>query len=135
MGEAGAQALVLADEPATSCYLPAHRAFLRWLAASSEADLAAAAGRVLADPATGWEGCGPWTTDGPAVLMDSTTAGTELGVAYPGGGLPDQASVPLPAGTWQVRAVLRAASSARMAASQGRPSIYLQGRPQARGGQ
>lgn len=29
--ENGAQALVLADEPATSCYLPQHRAFLRWL--------------------------------------------------------------------------------------------------------
>ncbi|MFE2626344.1 Imm21 family immunity protein [Streptomyces sp. NPDC059374] len=30
VGENGAQALVLADEPATSCYLPERRAFLRW---------------------------------------------------------------------------------------------------------
>ncbi|MFB7025629.1 MULTISPECIES: Imm21 family immunity protein [unclassified Streptomyces] len=41
--ENGAQALVLADEPANSCYLPQHRAFLRWLAADSEAGLRAAA--------------------------------------------------------------------------------------------
>ncbi|MFE9572867.1 Imm21 family immunity protein [Streptomyces sp. NPDC006692] len=46
-----AHALVLADEPATSCYLPQHRAFLRWLAADSEAGPRAAADTVLADPA------------------------------------------------------------------------------------
>ena len=105
VGREGAQALVLADEPATSCYLPERRAFLRWLAADSESELAAAAGRVLADPSTAWLDCGTWTTDGPAVLMDSANAGTELGVEYPGGGLPGQAPVPLPAGTWRVRAV------------------------------
>ena len=32
-----------------------------------------------------------WTTDRPAVLMDSANAGTDLGVEYPSGGLPDQA--------------------------------------------
>jgi hypothetical protein len=37
--------------------------------------------------------------------MDSANAGTDLGVEYPGGGLPDQAPVPLPAGSWTVRAV------------------------------
>ncbi len=52
LDEIGAQALVLADEPATSCYLPQHRAFLRWLAADSEAGLRAAADTALADPAT-----------------------------------------------------------------------------------
>jgi immunity protein 21 of polymorphic toxin system len=105
VGGEGAQALVLADEPATSCYLPEHRAFLRWLAAGSEAELATAAGRVLADPATAWQDCGTWTTDGPAVLMDSANTGTDLGTGYPDGRLPDQAPVPLPAGTWRVRAV------------------------------
>jgi hypothetical protein len=105
VGGHGAQALVLADEPATSCYLPERRAFLRWLSADSEAELAAAAGRVLTDPATAWQDCGTWTTDGPAVLMDATTAGTELNIAYPGGRLPEQAPVPLAAGTWRVRAV------------------------------
>ncbi|MFB7407403.1 Imm21 family immunity protein [Streptomyces sp. NPDC056202] len=55
--ENGAQGLVLADLPATSCYLPQHRAFLRWLAADSEAGLSAAADAVLADPATVWEEC------------------------------------------------------------------------------
>ncbi|HUZ56904.1 MAG TPA: Imm21 family immunity protein [Streptosporangiaceae bacterium] len=105
VGDEGARALVLADEPATSCYLPGHRAFLRWLAAGSEAELAAAANRVLADPATAWQDYGTWTTDGPAVLMDSANAGTDLDVEYPGDGLPDQAPVLLPAGTWRVRAV------------------------------
>jgi hypothetical protein len=37
--------------------------------------------------------------------MDSASAGADLGVEYPGGGLADQAPVPLPAGTWRVRAV------------------------------
>ncbi|RAY10668.1 hypothetical protein DPM19_34435 [Actinomadura craniellae] len=101
----GAQALVLADEPAKSCYLPAHRVFLRWLAARSETGLIAAAEAVLADPATEWEECGTWETDGPAVLMDSAEAGADLNVEYPGGGMPDQAPVPLPPGRWTVRSV------------------------------
>jgi hypothetical protein len=104
VGETGAQALVLADEPATSCYLPEHRAFLRWLAADSEAGLKAAAEGVLADPATEWEECGTWVSDGPAVLMDSAEAGSDLAVEYPGGGMPEQAPVPLPVGRWRVRA-------------------------------
>lgn len=105
VGAGGALALVLADEPASSCYLPEHQAVIRWLAADSEADLLAAAGTVIADPATAWEECGVWVTDSPAVLMDSVTAGADLGSEYPGGGLPEQASVPLPAGRWRVRAV------------------------------
>ncbi|MFJ8011140.1 Imm21 family immunity protein [Streptomyces sp. NPDC096339] len=104
VGENGSQALVLADEPATSCYLPEHRAFLRWLAADSEAGLSAAAATVLADPATVWEECGTWVSDGPAVLMDSAEAGADLGIEYPDGGMPAEASVPLPAGCWRVRA-------------------------------
>ncbi|MFD7972751.1 Imm21 family immunity protein [Streptomyces clavifer] len=102
--ENGAQALVLADEPATSCYLPQHRAFLRWLAADSEAGLRAAADTVLADQATVWEECGTWASDGPAVLMDSAEAGSDLGVEYPNGGIAAEAPVSLPAGRWRVRA-------------------------------
>ncbi|MEU2120179.1 Imm21 family immunity protein [Streptomyces sp. NPDC016459] len=104
LDENGSQALVLADEPATSCYLPEHRAFLRWLAADSEAGLRAAADTALADPATVWEECGTWVSDGPAVLMDSAEAGSDLGVEYPDRGMPAEASVPLPAGRWRVRA-------------------------------
>ncbi|MFB8208473.1 Imm21 family immunity protein [Streptomyces sp. NPDC056010] len=104
LGEKGGQVLVLADEPATSCYVPQHRTFLRWLAADSEAGLMAAADQVLADPATVWEECGTWVSDGPAVLMDSAEAGSDLGVEYPGGGTPAAASVLLPAGCWRVRA-------------------------------
>ncbi|MEV8536387.1 Imm21 family immunity protein [Streptomyces sp. NPDC051211] len=100
------QGLVLADEPATTCYLPEHQAFVRWLGADSEADLIAAAKAVLADPTTQWEKCGVWETDGPAVLMDSVTDGAELAVEYPdGGGLPEQAPVPIRPGRWTVRAV------------------------------
>jgi hypothetical protein len=36
--------------------------------------------------------------------MDSAEAGSDLGIEYPGGGMPAQASVPLPAGRWRVRA-------------------------------
>ncbi|MFF3791934.1 Imm21 family immunity protein [Streptomyces sp. NPDC001981] len=105
VGDNGAQALVLADEPATTCYLPEHRAFLRWLAADSEDGLKAAAEAVLADPATEWEECGTWVSDGPAVLMDSAEAGAELSVEYPGGGMPAQAPIPLPTDRWRIRAV------------------------------
>ncbi|MFJ9539180.1 Imm21 family immunity protein [Streptomyces sp. NPDC101225] len=104
VGENGAQALVLADEPATSCFLPEHRVFLRRLAADSEAELKAAARAVLADPATEWEECGTWSSDGPATLMDSAESGSTLGTEYPGGGMPSQASVSLRSGRWRVRA-------------------------------
>ncbi|MFF3351094.1 Imm21 family immunity protein [Streptomyces sp. NPDC002917] len=106
VGSSGTQALLLADEPATSCYLEEHHAFLRWLAADSEADLLAAAEAVLTDPATVWEDCGTWEIDGPAILMDSAEAGADLNIEYPnGGGLPEQAHVPLSPGRWTVRAV------------------------------
>lgn len=105
VGEGGAQALILGDEPATSRYLPEHRVFLRWLGADSEADLLAAAETALADPATEWEECGTWTTDGSAVLMDSVTRGADLNTDYPDGGKPDQAPLALPPGRWKVRAV------------------------------
>ncbi|GAA1683995.1 hypothetical protein GCM10009733_095560 [Nonomuraea maheshkhaliensis] len=40
------------------------------------------------------------------MLMDSVTAGAEPGVQFPnGGGLPEQAPVPIGAGGWMVRAV------------------------------
>ncbi|MFD8910572.1 Imm21 family immunity protein [Streptomyces sp. NPDC059575] len=70
----------------------------------SESGLKAAAEAVLTDPAAQWEECGTWTTDGPAVLMDSAEAGTDLNVEYPYGGLPAQAAVSLAAGHWRVRA-------------------------------
>ncbi|MFC5724374.1 Imm21 family immunity protein [Streptomyces gamaensis] len=103
VGRSGAQALVLADEPATTRYLPEQRVFVRWLASGSESELLAAAQAVLADPGIEWEDVGIWETDGPAVLMDATTPGAELNEEYPDGGLPEQAPVALPAGRWRVR--------------------------------
>jgi hypothetical protein len=88
-----------------TCYLPEHQAFVRWLGADSVAGLIAAARTVLTDPAVEWEECGVWDTDGPAVLMDSASVGAELDIEYPGGGMPEQAPVPIPAGRWTVRAV------------------------------
>lgn len=81
----GVGALVLGDEPATTCYLSQQRVFLRWLAADSDTELLAVAETVLADPATAWEDCGLWESEGAAVLMDSAEAGADLGVEYPSG--------------------------------------------------
>lgn len=104
VGTGGAQALVLADNPATSCFVPDLRVFVRRLGGAAAEQLAAAEA-VLADPTTAWEDCGVWETDGDAVLMDSVTPGNGLDVEYPdGGGLPEQAPVPISAGRWQVHA-------------------------------
>ncbi|MBF6164921.1 hypothetical protein IU486_09065 [Streptomyces gardneri] len=43
------QALVLADEPDRTTYLPAERMFLRWAGADSEEELVAAARQALQD--------------------------------------------------------------------------------------
>lgn len=97
--------LVLADEPATTCYLPEQNIFLRWLAADSDVELLGAAEAVLGDSITDWEECGLWETDGAAVLLDSAVAGADLTVEYPDqGGLPEQAQISVPAGRWRVRA-------------------------------
>ncbi|MER7598485.1 Imm21 family immunity protein [Streptomyces hydrogenans] len=97
--------LVLADEPATTCYLSEQNVFLRWLAADSDAELLEAAKTVMEDPATEWEDCGVWETDGAAVLLDTAVAGADLAVKYPDQrGLPEQAQVSVPAGRWSVRA-------------------------------
>ncbi|MEV8395185.1 MULTISPECIES: Imm21 family immunity protein [unclassified Streptomyces] len=102
---AEASGLVLADEPATTCYLSEQNVFVRWLAADSDAELLEAAKAVLDDPATDWEDCGVWETDESAVLLDSAVAGADLTVEYPDqGGLPEQARIPVPAGRWSVRA-------------------------------
>ncbi|MGK4596016.1 Imm21 family immunity protein [Amycolatopsis sp. w19] len=101
----GATGLVLGDEPAATCYLPEHRAFLRWLAADSDDELRTEAERILADPVTLWEDCGSWETDGPAILMDSVTAGAELGSEYPAGGKPQQEYVDIERGSFAIRAV------------------------------
>ncbi|WP_228473939.1 Imm21 family immunity protein [Streptomyces calidiresistens] len=100
--------VVLADEPATTCYLSEQKIFLRWLAADSDAELLEAAMAVLDDPVREWEDCGVWETDGAAVLLDSAVAGSDLAVEYPdGGGFPEQARISVPAGRWSVRAFHR----------------------------
>ncbi|WP_232838762.1 Imm21 family immunity protein [Streptomyces geranii] len=106
VGPAGAQALVLGDESARTCYLPERRAFVRRLAADSDTELLVAAERLLDNPTTAWEAAGVWETDGPAMLMDSAEAGADLDRPYPDRPeLPEQAPVAVPAGRWIVRAV------------------------------
>jgi hypothetical protein len=105
VGQKGKQGLVLADEPAMTCYLAQSRTFVRWLAADSGTDLVNAATVVLNDPDTAWEECGTWDTDGSAVLMDSVHAGSELGIRYPDEGAPEYVPVSIPAACWKVRAV------------------------------
>ncbi|MDI3406489.1 Imm21 family immunity protein [Streptomyces cavernicola] len=110
--DAGVSVLVLADEPATTCYLAELNVFVRWLAADSDAELIESARAVLEDPATDWEDCGVWETDGPAVLLDSAVAGADLAVPAPAPDAgqedpPDQAPVSVPAGRWRVRATHR----------------------------
>ncbi|MGA4859662.1 Imm21 family immunity protein [Streptomyces koyangensis] len=107
VGTDGAGALVLADLPERTCFLPEESLFVRWAGASSDAELIAAARAALADPGVDREECGSRVTDGPAVLMDSVEAGADLGVEYPDGGTPDQAPVPVPAGRWRVLAAQR----------------------------
>ncbi|MFD0328281.1 Imm21 family immunity protein [Streptacidiphilus monticola] len=53
-----ASVLVLGDEPATTCYLPHRLAFMRWLAADSDAELLEVTEAALNDPATPWVECG-----------------------------------------------------------------------------
>ncbi|WP_084597901.1 Imm21 family immunity protein [Micromonospora chokoriensis] len=88
------QALVLADEPASTTYLPDRRIFVRWLCANSEADVVRLVPRAveIAD----WEDAGTWTTSGPAELFDS---------AYHGGGLEytTHLAVDLARGTYLIR--------------------------------
>jgi hypothetical protein len=91
------QALILADEPASTCYLAPERTFLRWAAADSEDQLLAAASSALTDPATPWSDFGTWLIDGPVVLFDSAEAGIEDFDSV-------RAPIPLTAGHWHVRA-------------------------------
>ncbi|MCG5464125.1 immunity 21 family protein [Micromonospora sp. MED01] len=70
------QALVLADEPASTTYLPDQRIFVRWLYAVSEAEVVRLVPRAV--EIAGWEDAGTWTTSGPAELFDSGYTGDGL---------------------------------------------------------
>ena len=71
-----AQALVLADEPASTTYLPDRRILVRWLYAASEADVVRLIPRAV--KIARWEDAGTWTTSGPAELFDSGYTGDGL---------------------------------------------------------
>ncbi|MFJ2081952.1 Imm21 family immunity protein [Micromonospora chokoriensis] len=88
------QALVLADEPASTTYLPDRRIFVRWSYAASEADVVRLIPRAVT--IARWEDAGTWTTSGPAELFDS---------GHTGNGLEHTAhlTVDLAAGTYLIR--------------------------------
>ncbi|MET8261772.1 Imm21 family immunity protein [Micromonospora sp. NPDC005205] len=92
-----AQALVLADEPASTTYLPDRRIFVRWLYADSEAEVVRLVPRAveIAD----WEDAGTWTTSGPAELFDS--AYTDDGLEHT-----THLTVDLARGTYLIRTAL-----------------------------
>jgi hypothetical protein len=88
-------ALVLADEPASTSYLPEHTAFVRWSAAGSEHELLAQVPAALETAV--WDHEIRWNVPGPVVLFDS---------AWPGGEADHQEHlrIPLAAGSYAVRA-------------------------------
>ncbi|MBM0278988.1 Imm21 family immunity protein [Micromonospora tarensis] len=88
------QALVLADEPATTTYLPDRRVFVRWLYANSEADVIRLLPQAIA--IADWADAGTWTTTGPARLFDSGYAGD-------GPEPPTHLTVEVAAGTYLIR--------------------------------
>ncbi|MCX4641528.1 Imm21 family immunity protein [Streptomyces sp. NBC_01446] len=65
------------------CFPPEHRAFMRWLAADTEAELKAAARSVLADAATQREECGTRASGSPATLTDSAETTREPDLSSP----------------------------------------------------
>lgn len=66
----GSDALVLGDDPASTAYLPAHGAFVRWCAADSEADVLDGVEAALRTVV--WEEELSWTVPGAggAVRLD-----------------------------------------------------------------
>ena len=88
------QGLVLADEPASTTYLPDRRIFVGGFYANSEADVVRLVPRAL--KIADWEDAGTWTTSGPAQLFDS---------GYTGGGLEHTThlTVDVAAGTYLIR--------------------------------
>ncbi|MEU2713101.1 immunity 21 family protein [Streptomyces sp. NPDC007205] len=88
-------ALVFGDEPASTSYLPDHASFVRWSAASSEAELLDSVPAAL--DAAAWGSEVRWRVPGPVLLFDS---------AWPGGAAASQEHVriELEPGSYAVRA-------------------------------
>ena len=68
------QALVLADEPASTTYLPDRRIFVRWIYANSEAEVVRLVPRAL--KIADWKDAGTWTTSGPPSCSTPATPAT-----------------------------------------------------------
>jgi hypothetical protein len=68
-------ALVLGFDPASTAFLPDRGAFVRWIAAESEAELLDSVETALASVV--WEETVVWDVPGPVVLFDSAYLGDE----------------------------------------------------------
>ncbi|MEV6701588.1 Imm21 family immunity protein [Streptomyces sp. NPDC051453] len=90
-------------QPFPSASPSEHGAFLRRLAVDTETELKVAATTVLAGAVTQREECSTRASDSPAALTVSAATGAEPDIEYPGGGMPVQAWVSLPASCWKVR--------------------------------
>ena len=97
-GVAGREALVLANGPSPTAFVPAHRLFVQQLATTPGVD--PIAGAVAALPAVEWEQEVLWACDGDGVLFDSAAYGPAV--------TPEQTlPVPLEAGKYAVRSAYR----------------------------
>lgn len=93
----GAEALVLADSPDTTTFLPDRMLFIRWGGADSESDILAALDPAL--NAAEWQSPVRWTVPaGGVVLFDAAWSGTDLPDHQPDNHLP----IELPSGVYVV---------------------------------
>ncbi|MDH6189220.1 hypothetical protein M2168_002252 [Streptomyces sp. CZ24] len=109
VGTESAGALVLADLPERTCFLPEELLFVRWAGAGSEGALLTAARATPGDPGRPRHRLGG--VRGLGHRRSCCADGLGRGRHRPGGGahrgVPDQAPVPLPAGRWRVLAARR----------------------------
>jgi Immunity protein 21 len=77
LGDHG-EALVLADEPAATTYVPAWRAFVQWLYAEPDTDVLACVPPALADAS--WDAGPVFTVSGPLILFDAASPGPDVTV-------------------------------------------------------
>ncbi|MET7634257.1 Imm21 family immunity protein [Streptomyces sp. NPDC001773] len=90
-----AEALVLADSPDTTTFLPDRMLFIRWSGADSESDILAALEPALT--LAEWQSPVQWSLPaGPVVLFDAAWSGTDLPDHQPDNHLP----IDLPAGVY-----------------------------------
>ncbi len=90
-----AKALVLGDQPAITTFLPASDLFVRWIAASSEAEVLDVATEAVGSAR--WDEELTWDIDGPVILFDSVVGHDDLATE-------EHLRIDIPPGCYTVRA-------------------------------